>query len=541
VINDKLEISGGSKMKRLTVFLAALTVVLLLAGCSGKQAGGSQAGIKQLVIGISSEPTTMDVTQAADFNTDRVVNEMYNQLVRFGDGSMDIEPDLAESWAVSADELVYTFHLRKDVKFHDGTPFNAEAVKFNYERINNPNSPYYDTGIFTYAEYMFEEVKSVDVIDDYTIAFTLIEPLAPFINNIAMTQFSIVSPEAVKKYGKEITNNPVGTGPFRFVSRTHGSEVVLEKNPDYFRGPAKLDRLIFRSIVDDNVRQNELEAGTINLMTDILPDNIAALRVNPKFQVIEQPSMHVWYLSMNCSKPPFNKTQVRQAMYYAIDRQAIVDNILQGTGVLAHNMVPPMTFAYSDDVPKYGYDPEKAKSLLNEAGYPNGFTVDFQIPESGSGMQQPEAMAIAMKSDLAKVGINVNIIKTEWGAYLDLVFRPIEEQDMLLLEMSYAADNGDPDNFLYTLCAGRQIPPLGYNCAYWANDEFDRILVQARTTSDNAKRVSLYAQAQKILMTEVPHLVVDHETQSVVMDRNVTGFMLHPRALFRFYNVDILK
>jgi len=251
--------------------------------------------------------------------------------------------------------------------------------------------------------------------------------------------------------------------------------------------------------------------------------------------------MHVWYLSMNCSKPPFNKVEVRQAMYYAVDRQAIVDNILLGTGVLAHNMVPPMTFAYSDNVPKYEYNPDKARSLLRTAGYSNGFSVDFHIPESGSGMQQPEAMAIAIKSDLAKVGINLNIIKTEWGAYLDQVFRSIDEQDMLLLEMSYAADNGDPDNFLYTLCAGRQIPPLGYNSAYWFNDEYDKLLLEARTTSDKAKRVTLYDQAQKILMTEVPHLVVDHETQSVVMDKNITGFMLHPRALFRFYNVDISK
>jgi peptide/nickel transport system substrate-binding protein len=200
-----------------------------------------------------------------------------------------------------------------------------------------------------------------------------------------------------------------------------------------------------------------------------------------------------------------------------------------------------MTFAYTDDVPKYEFNPDRARSLLRAAGYPNGFTVDFHIPESGSGMQQPEAMAIAMQSDLAKVGINVNIIKTEWGAYLDLVFRPVEEQDILLLEMSYAADNGDPDNFLYTLCAGRQMPVMGYNFAYYANEEFDNILLQARTTSDSAKRVELYAVAQKMLMTEVPHLVVDHETQIVAMDSNVTGFVLHPRALFRFHNVDIVK
>ena len=525
-------------MKKSVVLLTVLALIMTFAGCGGAKKE-SPAALKTIIVALSSEPTTLDGHQAADFNTDRIAANLYNQLVRFGDGTMDIEPDLAERWTVSSDELVYTFYLRKNVKFHDGTPFNAEAVKFNFDRLYNPGFEYHDTGVFTYSDYMFEMVKSVDVIDEFSIAFTLLEPLAPFINNIAMTQFSQVSPTAVKKYGREITNNPVGTGPFRFVSWTRGREVILEKNPDYFGEPAKIDRLIFRTIIDNNVRQNELEAGSINLMTDIMPENLPALKSNPNFKILEEPSLHVWYLSMNCSKPPFNKKEVRQAMYYAINRQAIVDSILQNTGVLAHNMVPPGTFAYTDDVPKYEYNPEKARQLLTAAGYPNGFAVDFQIPESGSGMQQPEAMAIAMQSDLARVGINTNIIKTEWGAYLDLVFRPIEEQDMLLLEMSYAADNGDPDNFLYTLCAGRQIPPLGYNCAYYSNEEFDRLLVQARTVSDPAMRIKLYDQAQKMLMEEVPHLVVDHETQIVAMSNNITGFQLHPRALFRFHKVDI--
>ena len=513
-----------------------VSMALVLAACGGK---GGDSQLKQLVVSLSSEPTTLDATQAADFNSDRTCSEIFNQLVRFGDTTMDIEPDLAQSWDISDDGKVYTFNLREDVKFHDGTDFNAEAVKFNYDRIMDATNPYNSLGEFSYATYMFEMVERVEVVDNYTFRFYLTEPLAPFLAHCAMTQFSIASPAAVEKYGRDFSMNPVGTGPFRFVSWTPGSEVILEKNPDYFKGPAKLDRLIFRPIKDDNVRQNELEAGVIDMMCDILPDNLNRLRANDNLTVLEQAGLHVWYLSMNCSKAPFDKREVRQAMYYAIDRQAIVDNILQGTGILAHNMVPPLTFAYTDDVPKYEYDPVKAQELLTQAGYPNGFSVDFYIPESGSGMQQPVAMAVAMQSDLAKVNIFVNIIQMEWGAYLDKVFVPTEEQDMQLLEMSYAADDGDPDNFLYGLCSGRQIPPLGYNCAYFANEQLDQLLLQARVTSDTNQRVALYKEAQQILMTEVPHLVVDHEIQIVVTKKNVSGFQLQPRGLFRFHNVDI--
>ena len=529
-------------MKRLFTVAMIVTLAFIVVACgSGSNGGtsGGDPGIKQLVVSLNSEPTTLDGTQAADFNSDRTCGELYNQVVRFGPSSMDIEPDLATSWDISDDGLVYTFYLRDDVDFHDGTHFDAEAVRFNYDRQMNPDNPYNSLGEFSYAYYMFEMVDRVEVVDEYTFRFYLAEPFAPFMAHVAMAQFSIVSPAAVEKYGRDFSMNPVGTGPFRFVSWTPGSEVILEKNPDYFRGPAKLDRLIFRPIKDDNVRQNELEAGTIDFMCDILPDNLDGLKSNSNLKVMEQAGLHVWYLSMNCSKEPFNKRDVRQAMYYAIDRQSIVDNILQGTGILAHNMVPPLTFAYTDDVPKYGYDPDKARQLLAQAGYPDGFSIDFYIPESGSGMQQPVAMAVAMQSDLAKVGVNVNIVQMEWGAYLDKVFVPTEEQDMLLLEMSYAADDGDPDNFLYGLCSGRQIPPLGYNCAYFGDDELDAVLVEARMTADLDKRIELYKRAQQILMTEVPHLVIDHEIQIVAMKKNVTGFVLHPRGLFRFHEVDI--
>jgi peptide/nickel transport system substrate-binding protein len=396
-------------------------------------------------------------------------------------------------------------------------------------------------GSFDFAYYMFEMVDRVEVVDEYTFRFYLQETFAPFLSHVAMNAFSMVSPTAVEEYGADFHKHPVGTGPFRFVSWNPGIEIVLEKNPDYFKGPPKLDRLIFRPIRDDNLRLNEFEAGRTDMICDILPDRLSGLKVNNNFTVLEQPGLHTWYLIMNCSKAPFDKREVRQAMYYAIDRQAIVEDILQGTGILANNFLPPLTFAYTDDVPKYEYNPDKARELLKEAGYPDGFSIDFYIPESGSGMQQPTAMGIAIQSYLTKVGIIVNIIQLEWGAYLDRAFLPAEEQDILLMEISWLSDDGDPDNFLYGLCSSLQMPYQGYNFAYYQDEDLDQLLLLARATTDQSQRERLYKQAQQIIMTEVPYLAMDHEIQIVATKKKVTGFKLQPRGLFRFHDVDIIE
>lgn len=533
------------KKRIILLSLAALLVLSMsaLAGCGKKDDKGDVAGgEKQVVVAISSEPTSLDEEQISDYNSDRVASELYDTLVRFKDGSLEIEPCLAESWDISADGLTYTFKLRKDVKFHDGTEFNADAVKFNYDRIKDPNSEFYDTGVWAYADVVFDPtiVEGVKVVDPFTVQFNLKTPYAPFINNMAMTQFSIASPTAVAKYGKEYSNNPVGTGAFKFVSWTQGSEVTLEKNADYFGGAPKIDKLIYRFIKDDNVRLNEFEAGSVDFIVDILPDSLMGLKDNPDNTVLEQPGMHTWYVSLNCLVAPFDKVENRQALYYAIDRQSIVDNILQGTSTLANNLMPPTIPSYSDDVPKYEYNPEKAKELLKSAGNPEGFSVDFYVPESGSGMQQADAMAAAIQSDLAKVGIKLNIQKMEWGAYLDKMFQAPDKQDMLMGEMSWLSDNGDPDNFLYVLAGGKsQFPTAGFNSAYYNNDALNKILVEARGELDQAKRDTLYAEAQKIVMTEVPYLVVDHENQIVAMKNKIEGFKLSPRGFFRFAKVDV--
>jgi peptide/nickel transport system substrate-binding protein len=514
------------------------------APTSGAPAGGATAappsGPPQggtIVVGLQAEPTTLDSQQISDYNSHRAAYGIYDMLLRFKDESTEVEPGLAESWDISQDGLEYTLHLRQGVKFHDGTGFNAEAVKFNLDRQIDPNHPYHDTGEFPYAEFTWGMVQSVDVVDEYTVKFTLKDRFAPFLNHLAMHPAAMASPAAIQKYGRDFSINPVGTGPFKFVSWTPGVEVVLEKNPDYWRGAPNIDQVIYRPIIEDQSRLTELEAGTVNFIVNIPPDDLARLKQDARFTAVEQPGMHTWWVAFNHTRPPFDDVRVRQAMNYAVNKQAIVDNILKGTGTLAINPLPPVVWSYTEDIQRYDYNPEKAKQLLAEAGYPDGFSCVFWLPESGSGMQQPVAMGTAMQADLKAVGIDCKIETFEWGTYLEKVIVPPEEAGFDLMEMSWIGDNGDPDNHLYILLSGEQWPPHGYNMGFYKNDQVDPLLAEARVTLDRAKRTELYQQAQKLIAEDPPWILVDHETQIVVMDKSIKNFKLHPTGPFRFDQV----
>ena len=224
-------------------------------------------------------------------------------------------------------------------------------------------------------------------------------------------------------------------------------------------------------------------------------------------------------------------------MNYAINKQAIVDNILKGTGQLAVSPLPPVVWSYTDDIQTYEYNPEKAKELLAEAGYPDGFTCDFWLPESGSGMQQPVVMGTAMQADLKAVGIDCTIQTFEWGSYLEKVIVPPDQAEFDLMEMSWIGDNGDPDNFLYILLSGEQFPPNGYNMGFYNNEEVNKLLAEARVTLDKAQRTELYVQAQKLIAEDPPWMVIDHESQIVAMSNKIKNFKLHPTGPFRFDEV----
>jgi len=509
--------------------IAALLFVLLVPTVVVAQPAGT------LVVGLVAEPVALDPAQVTDLNSNRVGRRVAETLVAFAEGSTQIVPGLAESWTISRDGLQYTFKLRKGVRFHDGTPLDAEAVKFSIERQIVPDHPASKLGKYPFANYFFGNVKAVEPLDELTVRFILKEPRASFLDVMAAAAASIVSPTAVKKFGLDYGTNPVGTGPFRFASWERGQRVVLEKNPAYWKFPVKVDRVVYRPIVEDQARLTELLTGGLDLIVGVPPDFVAQLESNAKLALLKQVGAHVWYLGLNNEKKPFTDKRVRQALNYAVDKDAIVRDVLKGTGAPSKGPVLPGTWGDEARLKAFPYDPERAKKLLAEAGYPGGFSTTLWVPESGSGMQSPVAMSTVIQSNLKAVGVNVALQTMEWGAFLAKL--RTKEQEMFAL--SWMAGAEDPDLVMYPLLHSSQWTPNGPNRAMYRNARFDELLSQARAITDQAKRAEMYREAQRILHDDPPWIFIDHEVQTAAHAKRVQGFRLHPSFDLRVETISL--
>src|SRR5262244_4067105 len=507
---------------KLGVTLLALVLVAVLAWLGPLTAVAQPAGT--LVVGLVAEPVNLDPAQVTDLNSTRVGRRVVETLVTFPEESTQVVPGLAESWNISKDGLQYTFKLRSGITFHDGTPLNAEAVKFSIERQINTEHPAYKLGKYPFANFFFGNVKAVEVLSPERVAFLLKEPRASFLAILTASAASIVSPTAVMKWGPDYPSHPVGTGPFRFASWDRGQRVVLEKNPSYWKYPVKIERVIYRPIVEDQARLTELMTGGLDLIVGVPADFVGQLEQSPKLSILKQTGAHVWYLGINNQKKPFDDKRVRQALNYAVNKDAIVRDVLKGTGSLSRGPVLPNTWGADPALKAYPYDPERARKLLAEAGYPSGFATTLWVPESGSGMQSPVAMSTVIQSNLKAVGVNVALQTMEWGAYLAKL--RTKEQDLFAL--SWMAGNEDPDAVMYPLLHSSQWTPNGPNRALYRNDKFDELLHQARLTTDQKKRAELYREAQRILVDDAPWVFVDHEIQTAAHAKRVQGFKLHP-------------
>ncbi|MCB1352527.1 MAG: ABC transporter substrate-binding protein [Rhodobacteraceae bacterium] len=505
-----------NRTRRLAVCLTALMAAAPLAEAQ------TPPGV--LIVGQIAEPKSLDphaVTAANDF---RIVMNVYDGLVRYKDGTLEVEPALAESWEVSEDGTDYTFDLRDGVTFHDGTPLDAEAVKFNFDRMLDEDNPYHDTGPFPLS-FFFSTVEEVEVVDADTVAFHLSEPYAPFLSNLAYTPGLIVSPAAVKEHGKDFGRHPVGTGPYRFEEWDANAKVVLTRNEDYWDGTPGLDAVVFRPLTDANTRVAEMLSGGIDLMVEVPPDNVATFDGNG-FEMHEQAGPHLWFLILNTKDGPMADKRVRQAVNYAIDKQSLVENVLQGTADIAAGPIPPaFAWAYNADVAPYPFDPEKAAALLKEAGA-EGAEVTFYVTEGGSGMLDPIPMGAAIQADLAKVGLDVKIETYEWNTFLAEV-NPGLEGKADMAEMAWMTN--DPDTLPYlALRTGAWPDEGGFNSGYYSNPEVDRLLEAARVSTDEAERAKLYKEMQVIVHDDAPWAFVANWKQNAATAESVSGFELQP-------------
>ena len=527
---------------------ALLLGALVLAGCApgggpgsgmGSPAGaGPSAGDGSVfVFARGGDSVGLDPGHRDDGESLKVCGSIFDNVVQFKPGTTEVEPALAESWETSDDGLVWTFHLRRGVKFHDGTDFDADAVLFSLNRQHEADHPFHEVGgpyIYWAAMGMSDIVDRIEKVDPFTVRFILKKPEAPFLANLAMDFASIVSPAALREKGERFSFEPVGTGPFRFVTWEQEQKIVLEANDDYWGGRPQIDRLIFEVVKDKNIRAQRFRSGVIHGFDNPGPSELQQVEKLPHAKVLQEPGMNVGYLAMNLEKEPFDDVRVRLAINHAIDKQRLIDSIYKGTGTVAKNPLPPVLWGYNDEVPDFPHDPAKAKALLAEAGLSEGFEANlWYMPVPRPYMPDGKKVAEAIQLDLAEVGIQVNLVTYDWATYLERTKQG--DHDMALL--GWSGDNGDPDNFLFVLLSETAAVKPANNISFWRNPKFNELIVRAKESTDHAERESLYREAQEVFHADPPWVCLAHNLQTVVVHRDVEGFVLYPTTRKDFRTV----
>jgi len=510
--------------KKFIMILSAIMVfALALTACGNKPAeeetpsGDKEAVVKDtLVIAQGADAKSLDPHATNDQPSSRVSKQIYNTLVE-STVDMELVPGLASDWK-QVDDTTWEFDIRKGVKFHNGEELKASDVKFSLERML----------VSKKVAHIVEAIESVEVVDDYKVVIKTKEPFGPLLAHLSHTAASIVNEKAVTEAGENYGQNPVGTGPFKFVSWEAGDKITLERFDDYYKGAAKVKTVVFRNITEGTNRTIGLETGELDIAYEIEPIDKDRVANHEKLQLIEGPSLSMNYIGFNNQKEPFNNEKVRKAINYAIDADEIITAVENGAAQKANSPIGPRVFAHNDSIEPYGYDPEKAKELLKEAGYENGFKTTIWTNDNPVRMQ----IAQIVQSKLKDIGIEVTIEPLEWGSYLERTANG--EHDMYIL--GWVTVTADPDYGLYALYHSSQHGGAG-NRTFYTNEEVNKLLEEGRTAIDAEKRAEAYKKAQEIIVNDAPDVLLYYKTQNVGAQKSVKGFELHPAGHHSVYGV----
>ena len=501
-------------------------------GSSEDSAGGSIEG-GDLVLAVLSDASSLDPAGSNDVPSSVVQANIYETLVNRDDDN-NIIPGLAEKWE-AINDTTYEFTLRQGVKFHDGEEFNADAVKATLDRIRDPEvaSPRY---------FLFEMITSVDVVDPHTVRITTEYPFAPLLAHLSHNGGSIISPKSIEadyaamqgdqKAGSIISEEPVGTGYFKFVSWTPGDEIKLAKNDDYWGDKVHVDTVTFKVSSESATRNADLERGFVQVADPVQPIEVAGINNSDYATVNQKASSSLSYIGFNTEKAPFDDVRVRQAISMMVNKEEIIEGIYEGFGIPAKGPLSPGIFGFNDDANPISYNPEEAKKLLEEAGYGDGFKTTIWTNDN----PQRVDTAILLQASLKEINIDVEIEQMEFGTYLEKTANG--EHDMFIL--GWSNPTGDADYGMYALFHSTQKGTPG-NRSFYENPEVDKLLNEGRRESNPDERINIYNAIQEHLIEDAPMVYIHHQEYLTGISNNITGFSIDTSGIYQLQNVQFVE
>ena len=515
-------------LKRILLGLAlGLSLAALISGC-GKGGDASGKAPSAFIFARGADAQKLDPADVDDGESVNTMAQMFEGLLGFRPGTLEVEPRLAESYSISQDGLSYTFRLREGVRFHDGTPLNAETARFTFDRQMDPDHPaHFPDASFQYWQNLYGDIERVEVVDAMTLRLHLSRPNAALLSALASFPAWLVSPGGFEKHGAQMPFQPVGTGPYRFVEWRPNEAIILERNPDYWDTPqAGFERMVIRSIPLNTSRLSELVAGHIHGLDGIQPSELADLLEDPRFEIHSAPGMNVGYLAFSLLNERMQDPDLRRAVSMAIDRENLVALALDGYGEVANYPAPPSFLGIPEDEGPIRRDVEAARALV--AAHPEWTAEPITLSTFGQPrtyFPDPQRIASLIRNDLQKVGFKVEIINREFKSHLHVTRRG--DFDMALL--GWMADTPDPDNFLSTFFHSRAAEPgSATNISFYRNPEMDRLLDAALSVSGPPAREQVYAKALQLWARDLPLIPLVQGKQITVLDKHIQGYYLSP-------------
>jgi len=498
------------------LILLALIACLLALGCSPKLPSDDT-----VVLAIDKGPDNLDPRIGTNSESERIGQLLFNSLVRRGP-HLEILPDLATLWE-TPDPTTYLFHLRPGVLFHNGRKLTSRDVRFTFESL-------LDGSITSSKTSTYRIIRDIETPADQTVVFHLKEPYASFLWNLTNGAIGIV-PEGSKR---NFYQNPVGTGPFRFISNSQEEEVVIERSPSYFGQPPSAGRVRFRVIPDATTRALEMRKGSVDVTQNVLsPDFVQVLRKQPHLSLAVTPGTNYGYIGFNLNDPLLRDKRVRRAVALAIDREEIARYYWRDLVTLASGLLPPNHWAYEKDVAKYPYNPAEAVRLLNEAGLRdqdgNGPQVRFKLTFKTSTEESSRQVATIIQQQLSRVGIAVDLRSNEFGTF----YGDIVRGNFQMFTLRWVGGNNDPDLF-ERVFHSQQVPPKGWNRGHYDNPRLDQLTEQARKEPDQEKRKLAYSEIQKIVADDLPYISLWYFKNVCLYNSRIANITVSPAGDYEF-------